>query len=250
MVDDRRRERVPGATELLDAWDAGTGQSSVDRAITLLRTSSPDVARHELEHLSVGERDGRLLTLCETTLGARIAGLVNCPACGDAMEISFLASDVRVPAANPPSSSWAEVGSTSVHFRLPNSRDLAAAAMFEDVAAVRRALLRSCVLAIAGRTDAPVVDELEDAVVDAIAARMGEVDPQADVALALECPACSHAWHTAFDVAAFFWMQLDAWAKRTLHDVHTLARAYGWSEHAILSLSATRRQVYLDMVGA
>jgi len=35
-----------------------------------------------------------------------------------------------------------------------------------------------------------------------------------------------------------------------LSDVHTLARAYGWRERDILTLSPTRRQFYLNMVGA
>jgi uncharacterized protein (UPF0212 family) len=247
MVADRQRERSLSVAELLDAWDEGAGQHPAERAITLLAAASPDGSRHTLEHLSVGDRDGRLLALCESTFGARIVGLVSCPGCGEPMEISFRASDVRVPAAEPVESLWIDVGDTAVHFRLPNSLDLATVATTEDVAGVRRALLQRCVLAVGGRGDAQTADDLGNEVVDAIAARMGEADPQANVELAVECPACGHAWHAAFDVASFFWMQVEAWARRTLHDVHTLARAYGWPEHAILAMSATRRQAYLDM---
>ena len=42
--------------------------------------------------------------------------------------------------------------------------------------------------------------------------------------------------------------EIHAWAKRTLREVHTLASAYGWSEREILSMSAVRRALYLEMV--
>jgi hypothetical protein len=49
---------------------------------------------------------------------------------------------------------------------------------------------------------------------------------------------------------SFFWNEIEAWACRVLHDVHTLAGAYGWSEREVLRLSPTRRQMYLEMVSA
>ena len=78
-----------------------------------------------------------------------------------------------------------------------------------------------------GRT---TVDTLPDTVVAAISKDMAEADPQAEIELALACPACGHAWFALFDIAAFLWSEIHAWAQRTLHDVHILARAYGWRE--------------------
>ena len=37
-------------------------------------------------------------------------------------------------------------------------------------------------------------------------------------------------------------------AERTLHEIHVIASAYGWSERDILRLSAKRRQTYVDLV--
>jgi hypothetical protein len=51
-----------------------------------------------------------------------------------------------------------------------------------------------------------------------------------------------------FDVAEFLWREIDAWAKRVLEEVHTLASAYGWAQGEILSLSAARRRRYVSMV--
>jgi hypothetical protein len=79
---------------------------------------------------------------------------------------------------------------------------------------------------------------------------MSRADPQADVRLALTCPACRHQWRSIFDIVTFFWIELDVWARRTLRDVHALARAYGWREADILALSPQRRQCYLEMISA
>jgi hypothetical protein len=78
---------------------------------------------------------------------------------------------------------------------------------------------------------------------------MADADPQADVRLALDCPACGHNFLAAFDVAAYLWSEVNAWAYRLLGEVHSLASAYGWREEDILAMSPWRRRVYLEMVG-
>jgi hypothetical protein len=79
---------------------------------------------------------------------------------------------------------------------------------------------------------------------------MAEADPLADIQLGMTCPFCDHRWRVVFDIVSFLWTEIEAWAWRMLADVHTLAQAYGWGEREILTLSPTRRQFYLDMVGA
>ena len=82
----------------------------------------------------------------------------------------------------------------------------------------------------------------------AVAERMAEADPHAGIELALSCPGCGHHWLAPFDIAQFVWSEVDAWARRTLYDVHVLAGAYGWRESDVLALSPRRRQLYLEMV--
>lgn len=53
----------------------------------------------------------------------------------------------------------------------------------------------------------------------------------------------------AFDIGAYLWEEVDAWADRTLRDVHLLAASYGWSERDILDLSPARRGRYLELAG-
>ena len=45
------------------------------------------------------------------------------------------------------------------------------------------------------------------------------------------------------------WLEIDAWARRTLRDVHALASAYAWSERDVLALSPTRRTLYRELCG-
>ena len=83
--------------------------------------------------------------------------------------------------------------------------------------------------------------------ITALADSMAAADPQANIDIGMTCAGCDHHWACAFDIASFLWREIDAWARRTLRDVHTLARAYAWSEQDILALSPTRRQVYLEL---
>jgi hypothetical protein len=63
------------------------------------------------------------------------------------------------------------------------------------------------------------------------------------------CPSCGCSWQTIFDIVSYLWTEVTVVAQRVLVDVHELARAYGWPETEILSMSAARRQFYLEMVG-
>jgi hypothetical protein len=55
---------------------------------------------------------------------------------------------------------------------------------------------------------------------------------------------------TLFDIGRYLWEELRAQAVRLLHEVHTLARFYGWREADILALSAARRHAYLELAAS
>ena len=74
------------------------------------------------------------------------------------------------------------------------------------------------------------------------------LDPGACTDLDLTCPACQHTWIEPFDIGAYFWTELSAYAERLLHEIHVLARAYGWTEGDVLGLSRGRRRRYLELV--
>lgn len=242
--------RMPSGTELLNVWERARPFPPEARAVALLSAVLPDAPPETLADLPLGRRDALLLTLRTRLLGERMEAVAACPACGERAEFSFTTADVRVPPPEAdPGHPTVRAEGYEVAFRLPASADLAALRHAPDVASARRMLLARCVVEARHGEDEAGPDELPEAVVAAVAAEMSRLDPQADVRLATACPACAHTWEARFDIAAFLWTEIDAWARRTLREVHLLATAYGWSERDILSLTPWRRQVYLNMTG-
>ncbi len=90
---------------------------------------------------------------------------------------------------------------------------------------------------------------MPDQVVAAIAESMEALDPCADILLELKCGACGNEWQAPFDILGYFWAELAVHARRLLREVDVLARAYGWREADILSLSGRRRRAYLELSG-
>src|SRR5581483_122411 len=90
-------------------------------------------------------------------------------------------------------------------------------------------------------------EALSETALAALADAIGEHDPQADVRIGLACPACGHEFSLNFDIEEFFWTEVAARALRVFREVHQLARAYGWREADILSMSTRRRQAYLEL---
>jgi hypothetical protein len=68
--------------------------------------------------------------------------------------------------------------------------------------------------------------------------------------VAVGCGECGALTAAALDVPALLWAEVEAQATRLLHDVHALARGYGWSEADVLALSPRRRAAYLELAGA
>jgi hypothetical protein len=238
------------ATELLQLWDDGLAQTPPQRALTVLNAAWPEMSADELAELSIGQRDARLLQVRQGLWGPQMTGVLDCPACRERLELAF---DTRELLARSPARSAGEmsfgIAGYSVTFRLPTSIDLTAAAEQADPEACRTVLFRRCLLSARSDGAAVEADCLPPDVLAGIAECMAEADPLADILFDVACPACPHRWRVAFDIVAFLWAEIAAWAVRMLTDVHTLARAYGWREHDVLSLGPARRQFYLEMVG-
>lgn len=247
--------RPLSALQLLDAWERGDAQDSIERALMLLAAASPDKTRETLAQLPIGVRDSSLLTLREWAFGSRLVSVTNCPNCGERLELEFEVADIRGPISSFPEKSIDEARPITLcadgyvlAFRLPNSADLLAVGGTHEVESVKRALLERCLVSV-NETHAHETRELPGAIADMVAAKMAEADPLANAQLAIECPNCAHAWRTTFDIVSFFWTEIDAWARRILRDVHMIASKYGWREDDILALGPRRRQMYLDLIG-
>ena len=237
------------AAQILSVWETGRHQHPLDRALTMLAAGLPGRPRSELAALPIGGRDRGLLAVRSETLGSVVELVSACPSCGDRVEFDFETADLLVsPGTVPGATAEIEFAGRPWRFRLPTSVDLAGISGLSDEKSALHRLAGQCLLPenpAAGLT----VPEWSAATLDLLQQRMGELDPQGEVRLDLLCPACAHRWQENFDIADFFWRELAAQARQLLHDVDILARAYGWNESEILSLSPARRQAYLELAG-
>jgi len=204
--------RVLSTAELMTVWELGASQASGQRALALLALAYVDDKQpEELARLSIGQRDACLLALREQIFGPQLAAVTPCPACGELLELGIDAADIRVP---PTSESAGTIDLShagyEVRFRLPNSLDLATLDLDAGHQTNRQRLLTRCVVA-ARRAEREIpTDELPPEVVGAVAERMEDADPQADVQLALTCPKCGHGWQVTLDILSFFWSEINA----------------------------------------
>ncbi len=243
--------RSLSGAELLEVWEAARDERPAERALVLLAEACPEFTPEALAALSIGGRDALLLELRETIFGPDLRGYADCPHCGFQLEFAVGAADIRVEqSAAPVAEGQLSAGDFSARFRLPNSRDLAAAAATRNPDDARRELVRRCLTEPMRAGERIEHDSLPRDATERAAALMLARDPQAEVILRLTCPTCAFAWAATLDIGEFLWAELSAQASRLLHEVDTLARAYGWRETDVLTLSARRREAYLAMAGA
>jgi hypothetical protein len=234
------------ARSLLDSWEQARVLHPLRRTLPLLRLAWPDVPSGDWGALPVGARDDCLFALFEALFGSTLDMRVDCPACDEPLELSLRAADLRPgPAAEP---APLQCDGYELIYRLPCSDDLAALHGAGDTAMAVQQLLARCVLQARRAGEAVDAAGLPPEVVERLQQDMALRDPGADMRIALNCPACSHAFERRFDIGDYLWDELDDWAERTLVEVHTLASAYGWSEPQVLGLSADRRRRYLALV--
>lgn len=239
--------RPLSALEIVQIWEWGQHKHPVDRALGLLTLAHPELHPDQVAALSIGQRNTRLLTLREQTMGATLNGYAECTQCGEKLEFSVDVSALRLP--EPQQHEFdLHVAEFDLHCRLPTSCDLAAIVGYSDVDSARHLLIEGCVLHARQHDQPLAVTALPESIIQALANAVIAHDPQAEMRFALECPACGQQWSALFDIVTFFWTELGDRVRRLLYDVHLLAQAYGWREADILMISATRRQMYLEWI--
>jgi hypothetical protein len=234
--------RTLSASDLLTIWERGLGQNSVEQALYILGVWTGEV-RENLAALSIGERDAMLFEIYEHLFGPDLEAFAECPACGQRLEYSLNTGNIRQ--ANDGPKERAELSLTladlGLRLRLPNSLDLLAARECANPTEARRLLAERCVL------EAMLARSLPDNAIDAISSCLVQADPLAEVLVGMECVECHHSLQIMLAIEQFLWTKLSFLVKRLLREVDSLARVYGWSEREILSLSAARREMYLEM---
>jgi hypothetical protein len=227
-------------SKLLNLWENGSRRHPLDRALLILNAAFPEMSYEDLADRPLGWRNRTLAQFRTRCFGLDLHGWASCIQCAERLEFAI---DGRVLAgAESDGETVAQVVVNGVPFRLPTSRDLAAAMQETDprVASVRL-LQNCCEQEVASR----IWSEEE---IDQIGEAMAEADPLAEIRLTLRCPQCAREWDECLDLPAFVWTEIDAHVRRLFLQIHSLASAYGWSEAEILSLSESRRALYLEMV--
>jgi hypothetical protein len=236
--------RAPSAAELIRVWELGQGRKLWYRALLLLAPVFPDSAFRALGEMTLGARNAYLLALREKLFGPALDATVRCPSCAERIQFS-VSTEMFLP--EPPegrpsayeSTFTCQVGDTELAYRLLCSYDLAAVSRLHDAAYAEDALTSRAILGAPEgvRMSPQAIAAVEDAIVT--------VDPLADIRLGFDCAACAHEWTSSFDIASFLWTEVDAEVRRLFDEVHRLGVTYGWSEAAILTMSAQRRREYL-----
>ena len=239
--------RLPEHT-LLDVWEQGEGQHTIDRALLLLSSAYTDIGWEQLASLSLGRRDELLLRLRSNLLGPNIKANTICPQCGERTEL-----DVDIPqilalvnSDNKQSTISINDGRFHLQGRIPNSFDLAAAAHRSDESRARKELLKHCIVCV--ESDAQPVDlsDVPEEIISKLANVIEKADPLAEISIELTCPSCGYHWDELLDMSSFLWEEIDQLARRILREIHLLAQAYGWSEQDVLGMSRQRRQAYME----
>lgn len=237
------------SANLFAAWERGLPQDPVQRALTLLAMAWPERSADEWASATIGERDEYLLRLRDEVFGSEIEATTACAACGERLVLSFTTHSIRAaPAALPEKDGrfFLRLNSYRIDYRLPTSADLIAVTENAEGNG-REILLQRCV--VVSRNEQPIdPSQLPERILKQVIERMAAADPQAEVQIELACPACEHRRSVVFDILSYLWGELDDWAHRLLIEVHALASAYGWSEAAIMTMSARRRNLYLQMI--
>jgi hypothetical protein len=236
---------------LLHAWERLHGATTTERSLGLLGAVWPELDDAQWRQVSIGDRDACLFLLKESLFGGELQTVAPCPNCGERLESRFNVRDVCTPTEwlpQPREPSLLTHENYRVRFRLPCSDDLLDLPTGTGTDDAVATLLQRCVIE-ADRDDKPIESSvLPVDVQQRVMATMADQDPLADLQVAVNCPACSHVWSAALDIAAYVWGELDDWAQDMLAEVHVLARHYAWSERDILAMSPVRRRFYLDMV--
>jgi len=232
---------------LLKAWDAGTTEHNLDRALTMLCLGLPGNKREYFAELPLADRNSLLLQLRDLTFGPVLKGLTICLHCATRMEFALPVEAMLAQFGHHASSEtaeWQECGK-QLRLRPVNTKDLLASVEINDCSEARKLLLRRC----SNLSDEPSL-EGSPAFLEAVLKKFDEVHGAAELRCTIECPECLANETLDLDIAAFLWLEVRHAAQRLMREIHVLADAYGWSESSIVRMSPQRRNAYLEMLSA
>ena len=126
-------------------------------------------------------------------------------------------------------------------FEVPNG-------LHEEAAARRRGDPRRVLAGLCGLADGAEseAERLTETDLDRIEAMLDDAAPDVADTVTTACPECGASTEVALDPLGWAFPRPDG----LIRDTHLIARAYGWSEEAILALPRGRRRAYAEMIAA
>lgn len=206
--------------------------------------------------LTVGDREALLLHLRRLTLGDALPCVLTCPACGEKMDLELTTRELLLPPQplgqkEQAVTIEAEETSYRVHFRLPTGADQEAVGELgaRDPEAAARQLAGRCVNRVVDGQGTELPEEAwPSALVEQLSDEMEKLDPQAELVINVQCPACERDFSFLFDTATYFSEELERREAQLYREVHTLAWYYHWSEAEIMSLTLQERARYIGLI--
>ncbi|MGA7341686.1 MAG: hypothetical protein WBE72_07765 [Terracidiphilus sp.] len=241
--------RALSNADFLDLWEDGQRLHALDRGLLAIGALDGGPGDESAADWTLGRRNQALAELYGECFGPRLRGWTECERCGEKLEFEV---DCRSLVERQEEGSGGPIAMKGRRFRAPTSRDLARVAGERDPEWAALKLVELCRIRdgdeCGGNEFGAEEWRAED--VEELGKKIVEADPLAEILLSFECPACKSTHEQPLDLPEFLWAEVEAVAKRLLSEIHILARAYGWSEDAVLSLSDKRRAMYLQMVQA
>jgi hypothetical protein len=236
---------------LLAAWEAAAALPPPVRPLALVHppVAGPDPAAslQSALDLPLGEVARLAARTYVETFGDRVESTLRCATCAAELELELSLAALAADVQDRGDTGWLPVGGGTAELiaRPPTVRDLLAVRSLGDATA---GLIERCVRGADGRATA--VGELTTDQLAAVDADLEERSGPAGAVLRTGCPDCGAVLVSAVDVGALLWEQVAAAVPVLLSEVVALASAFGWSEDAVLGLSAARRRAYLALVDA
>ena len=208
----------------------------------LAACAAPAAAEHWWQR-PVGDRTAALLALLRDSEGGdTIAASLRCEAagCGARLEVELPHAAF---AGAPPESGAIAIDrgeGDRLCLRRPTGDDLLA------WRALRPASREQGVMAML--TSLSIEGEPRPGDAARAAEALAEADPLVAFSVICVCPTCGHEAEHEIDLEGLALQRLAARQRALLHEVHTLASRYGWTESEILAVPPARRARYLHLI--
>ena len=234
--------------DVLALWERAIGAAPDVRADAILSACIDSPSE------SLGARNAELLSVRARLFG-RVQPLRSaCAQCGATVEFSVdcdaLARELR-PTADGSATHALERDGYRIEFRVPGRSDVAhATARAATGASFVDQVLERCIILCEYEGSPFDPTALPDEIGEMLSEQLEMLEPGAIVSFDLACPECAARWSARMNCGDVVWSEVQSHAERVLLEIDALARAYGWTEAEVLSLSATRRAAYLQLASA